>query len=231
MNPTRRSASSAARGCMRSSTVQSRSTNCPRPTVRRPTRSRWPVRRPPGGVPAAARTRPPIPAAQDPYRANLWALRSLGVRQIVAPVRGRRAAAGTRAGHLRGPRSAVDRTCGRPSDVLQRRRRHRVVRRPVLPGRATRRSRSTADMTRWTAARWSSSRDRGSRPGPSRGGIGQDRRLGRQHDRHPEAILARELGLCYTSIALVTDLDAGVKAGTSVTQEEVFGCSRRTPSG
>jgi 5'-methylthioadenosine phosphorylase len=39
---------------------------------------------------------------------------------------------------------------------------------------------------------------------------------------HPEAVLARELGLCYTSIALVTDLDAGVEGGRPVTQEEVF---------
>jgi 5'-methylthioadenosine phosphorylase len=39
---------------------------------------------------------------------------------------------------------------------------------------------------------------------------------------HPEAVLARELALCYTSIALVTDLDAGVEGGHSVTQEEVF---------
>ncbi len=29
----------------------------------------------------------------------------------------------------------------------------------------------------------------------------------------PEAALARELGLCYTTLALVTDLDAGVEAG------------------
>ena len=28
---------------------------------------------------------------------------------------------------------------------------------------------------------------------------------------HPEAVLARELALCYTAIALVTDLDAGVE--------------------
>ena len=28
---------------------------------------------------------------------------------------------------------------------------------------------------------------------------------------HPEAVLARELALCYTSIALVTDYDAGVE--------------------
>jgi 5'-methylthioadenosine phosphorylase len=38
----------------------------------------------------------------------------------------------------------------------------------------------------------------------------------------PEASLARELGLCYTSVALVTDLDAGVEAGEGVTHEEVM---------
>jgi 5'-methylthioadenosine phosphorylase len=39
---------------------------------------------------------------------------------------------------------------------------------------------------------------------------------------HPEAVLARELALCYTTIALVTDLDAGVEGDQGVTQEEVF---------
>ena len=39
---------------------------------------------------------------------------------------------------------------------------------------------------------------------------------------HPEAALARELALCYTAIALVTDLDAGVEGAHGVTQEEVF---------
>jgi 5'-methylthioadenosine phosphorylase len=39
---------------------------------------------------------------------------------------------------------------------------------------------------------------------------------------HPEAVLARELGLCYTSVALVTDHDAGVEAGEGVTQAEVL---------
>jgi 5'-methylthioadenosine phosphorylase len=38
----------------------------------------------------------------------------------------------------------------------------------------------------------------------------------------PEASIARELGLCYTSIAVVTDHDAGVAAGEGVTQAEVF---------
>jgi 5'-methylthioadenosine phosphorylase len=39
---------------------------------------------------------------------------------------------------------------------------------------------------------------------------------------HPEAVLAREMRQCYVSIALVTDLDAGVEAGSGVSQEEVF---------
>jgi 5'-methylthioadenosine phosphorylase len=38
----------------------------------------------------------------------------------------------------------------------------------------------------------------------------------------PEAMLARELAMCYATIALVTDLDAGVEGDRGVTQEEVF---------
>jgi 5'-methylthioadenosine phosphorylase len=39
---------------------------------------------------------------------------------------------------------------------------------------------------------------------------------------HPEAVLARELALCYTPLSLVTDTDAGVAEGEGVTQEEVL---------
>jgi len=39
---------------------------------------------------------------------------------------------------------------------------------------------------------------------------------------YPEAVLARELALCYTTPTLVTDLDAGVTEGEGVTQEEVL---------
>ena len=38
----------------------------------------------------------------------------------------------------------------------------------------------------------------------------------------PEAGLARELALCYTAVALVTDLNAGVEGDHGVTQAEVF---------
>ena len=44
----------------------------------------------------------------------------------------------------------------------------------------------------------------------------------------PEASIARELALCYTAVALVTDLDAGVESGEGVTHAEVmamFGAS------
>ena len=39
---------------------------------------------------------------------------------------------------------------------------------------------------------------------------------------YPEAVLARELRVCYSAIALVTDMDAGVEAGGGVGQAEVF---------
>jgi 5'-methylthioadenosine phosphorylase len=39
---------------------------------------------------------------------------------------------------------------------------------------------------------------------------------------HPEAVLARELALCYTAISLVTDTDAGVEEGEGVTHHEVM---------
>ena len=43
--------------------------------------------------------------------------------------------------------------------------------------------------------------------------------------QYPEAYLARELGICYAAIALVTDYDVGVEGVDgieAVTQEEVF---------
>ena len=39
---------------------------------------------------------------------------------------------------------------------------------------------------------------------------------------YPEAVLARELEMCYAAIALVTDLDAGIEAGSGVTAVDVF---------
>jgi 5'-methylthioadenosine phosphorylase len=38
----------------------------------------------------------------------------------------------------------------------------------------------------------------------------------------PEAAIARELALCYTALAVVTDLDAGFESGEGVTHAEVL---------
>jgi 5'-methylthioadenosine phosphorylase len=40
---------------------------------------------------------------------------------------------------------------------------------------------------------------------------------------YPEAVLARELEICYAAIALVTDLDAGIDAGGGVRVDDVIG--------
>ncbi len=45
----------------------------------------------------------------------------------------------------------------------------------------------------------------------------------------PEAALARELRMCYSAIALVTDMDAGAESGEGVGQEEVFALFRAEP--
>ena len=39
---------------------------------------------------------------------------------------------------------------------------------------------------------------------------------------YPEAVLARELEMCYAAIALVTDVDAGIDSGSAVRAVDVF---------
>jgi 5'-methylthioadenosine phosphorylase len=162
-----------------------------------------------------------------PYRANLWALRSLGVRQILAPSAVGSLRPDYPAGTLVIPDQLVDRTTGRiqtfydqpPARVV-----HVSFADPYCPvGRslavAAARSQgwepvdggtlviiegprfSTRAESLWYAAQgWSL--------------VGMT--------GHPEAVLARELALCYTPLALVTDLDAGIETGAGVTQQEVF---------
>ena len=165
------------------------------------------------------------PPHRIPYRANLWALRSLGVRQVLAPcaVGGLRPELGP--GSLVVPDQLVDRTSGPGADLLRPRRGPRPVRRPVLPGRAGR-----SALRRRRAAGWPVT-DGGTMvvvEGPRFSTRAESRWFPAQGwsvvnmTGHPEAVLARELALCYTAVALVTDLDAGVEEGQAVTQEEVF---------
>lgn len=155
-----------------------------------------------------------------PYRANLWALRELGARQLVSlsAVGSLRAELPT--GTLVVPDQLADRTWGRsqtfydtPTGVG-----HVSFADPYCPrGRAAAiedgvvgegtlvvvngpRFSTRAESLEFQARGWSI--------------IGMT--------AMPEASLARELGLCYTTLALVTDLDAGVDVGGGVTHTEVL---------
>jgi 5'-methylthioadenosine phosphorylase len=157
-----------------------------------------------------------------PYRANLWALRSLGVRQVLAPcaVGGLRPELGP--GTLAVPDQLVDRTSGRAQTFHDTGAVHVSFADPYCPaGRAV-----VLDVARdWPAV------DGGTMvvvEGPRFSTRAESRWYSQQGwslinmTGHPEAVLAREMALCYTSIALVTDLDAGVEGGEGVTQDEVF---------
>ncbi|MEU8814911.1 S-methyl-5'-thioadenosine phosphorylase [Actinoplanes sp. NPDC048796] len=163
-----------------------------------------------------------FPPHKIPYRANLWALRALGVRQIVAPcaVGGLRPELGP--GTFVVPDQLIDRTSGRAQTYYDSGAVHVNFADPYCPdGRAVvlaaARPVDPVDggtMVVVEGPRFSTRAE--SRWFTSIGGTIVNM------TGHPEAVLARELGLCYTSIALVTDLDAGVEGDHGVTQEEVF---------
>src|SRR5690242_19563054 len=162
------------------------------------------------------------PPHKIPYRANLWALRSLGVRQIIAPcaVGGLRPELGP--GTFVVPDQLIDRTSGRTQTYYDEGAVHVSFADPYCPaGRATvLASAARVDpvdggtMVVVEGPRFSTRAE--SRWFTSIGGTIVNM------TGHPEAVLARELALCYTAIALVTDLDAGVEGDHGVTQEEVF---------
>lgn len=159
-----------------------------------------------------------------PYRANLWALRSLGVRQVFAPCAVGGLTADLPAGSLVVPDQLVDRTSGRTHTFHETGAVHVPFADPYCPvGRAT-------TVAAATAAGWPVT-DGGTMvviEGPRFSTRAESRWFAQQGwsvvnmTGHPEAVLARELALCYTAVALVTDLDAGVDGGPAVTQDEVF---------
>jgi 5'-methylthioadenosine phosphorylase len=165
-----------------------------------------------------------FPPHKIPYRANLWALRSLGVRQIIAPcaVGGLRPELGP--GTFVVPDQLIDRTGGRAQTFYDSGAVHVSFADPYCPhGRATLLAAARdgalspvdgGTMVVIDGPRFSTRAE--SRWYASIGGTIVNM------TGHPEAVLARELALCYTAIALVTDLDAGVEGDHGVTQEEVF---------
>jgi len=152
------------------------------------------------------------------YRANLWALRRLGVRQILAPCAVGGLQEFTQPGALVVPDQLVDRTIGRIQTFMDTGAVHAPFADPYCPRlRTILLSEGVINggaMVVIEGPRFSTRAE-------SHWYAGQGWSLVNMTG-HPEAVLARELGLCYATIALVTDLDAGVSAVESVDQATVF---------
>lgn len=166
-----------------------------------------------------------FPPHRVPYRANLWALRALGVRQVLAPSAVGSLKADLGPGRLVVPDQVVDRTKSRQSTFYDDGAVHVGFADPYCPvGRAAVLEAAGAHLpeppvdggtlvviegprfssraeSQWHAAQgWSIVGMTGA----------------------PEAALARELGLCYTAAALVTDADAGTDTVEPVTHQAVL---------
>jgi 5'-methylthioadenosine phosphorylase len=174
-----------------------------------------------------------LPPHKINYRANLWALASVGARQILGPcaVGGLRAEYGP--GTLLVPDQLIDRTKGRVQTYFDGEARpdgqtpnvvHVTFADPYCPvGRSA--AIRTARTGGWEAVdagtlvvvegpRFSTRAESLWHAAQGWSVVGMT--------GHPEAVLARELGLCYTSLTLVTDLDAGADTGEGVSHEEVL---------
>ena len=199
-----------------------------RRTATRRRRSRSATSAGAGGVPAAARASGhEFPPHLINYRANLWALRSLGVRQVLAPC----AVGGLRAevapGDLVVPDQLVDRTTGRVQTYVDGGAVHVPFADPYCPTLSA----AVAGRRRRAARR----HDGGHR-GPAvlhARRVAALRRAGLdagQHDRAtPRPSSPASCGCATPPIALVTDMDAGVGVRRRASaRRRCSRCSRRT---
>ena len=165
-----------------------------------------------------------FPPHRIPYRATLWALRSLGVRQVVAPSAVGSLTPDFGPGTLAVPDQLVDRTRSRDNTFYDRNAIHVSFADPYC---ATGRERAiaVANEAGWppvpTGTLVVIEGQRFSTRAESQWFAAQGWTLVGMTG-YPEAVLARELALCYIPLALVTDLDAGIETGAGVTQAEVF---------
>ncbi len=160
------------------------------------------------------------------YRANLWALRSVGVRQVLGPCAVGSLDPDLGPGSVVVPDQIVDRTWGRSHTVYDDVGGvvHVAFADPYCPqGRSAAAAALSASglphrfggtLVVVNGPRFSTRAE--SRWHQQAGGtiVGMT--------AMPEAAIARELALCFTTVALVTDLDAGVEHGEGVTHDEVI---------
>ena len=156
------------------------------------------------------------------YRANLWALRSVGVRQVIAPCAVGSLRAELTPGTFVVPDQVIDRTWGREHTCYDAEGTvvHVGFADPYCPrGRAAAVAADPAAVDGGTLVvingpRFSSKAE--SRWHAAAGGsvVGMT--------GMPEASIARELAMCFTTVAMVTDHDAGVDTGEPVTHAAVM---------
>jgi 5'-methylthioadenosine phosphorylase len=154
-----------------------------------------------------------------PFRANMWALRKLGVRRVFGPCAVGSLNPENGPGAVVVPDQLVDRTTGRADTYFDSGGVHVDFADPYcptlraavtgLPGVVDGGTMVVVQGPRFSTraeSRWFAS-----------AGFSLVNMTG-----YPEAVLARELEICYAAICLVTDLDAGVAAGEGVKAVDVF---------
>ena len=154
-----------------------------------------------------------------PYRANMWALRTLGVRRVLAPCAVGSLDPAQGPGAVVVPDQLVDRTNGRADTYFDSGAIHVDFADPYCP---TLREAVTGlpgvvdggTMVVIQGPRFST---RAESQWFASAGFTLVNMTG-----YPEAVLARELEICYAAIALVTDLDAGISAGEGVKAVDVY---------
>lgn len=154
-----------------------------------------------------------------PYRANMWALRALGVRRIFGPCAVGSLTSDLGPGSTVVPDQLVDRTSGRDDTYFDSGGIHVGFADPYCP------------TLRAAAAGLPGVVDGGTMvviQGPRFSTRAESKWFASQGftlvnmTGYPEAVLARELEMCYAAIALVTDLDAGIGSGEGVKAVDVF---------
>ena len=166
-------------------------------------------------IPRHGRDHEYAPAAV-PARANLWALRTLGVRQVIGPCAAGSLRPTIHPGDFVVLDQLVDRTWGRPDTFYDAGDAHHVsFADPYCPVVAAARGRRRANASAYAM------HDAGTVvviPGPRFSTRAESRWYRAQGwhvvnmTQYPEAYLARELGMHYAGIALVTDYDTGRRA-------------------
>lgn len=158
---------------------------------------------------------------QVPYRANIAALRELGVTQILATCIAGSLRRRVRPGDLVVPDQFVNLTWGRdpegPAQLL-----HLPMGDPYCPrlrGHAIRAGRAAGLRTHRAGTTAVIQGPRFSTRAESRWFSRQGWDLVNM-TQYPECYLAREAGLCYAVIAMITDYDVGVGRRTTISGEE-----------